>query len=172
MNDYVEDLERRIEQLELALEANKRNFHVLEPDENYIVTEPFMMVDKLVCSFSRRLHSIIKEQGKHHSIWGEWENGTYSVASALVPYQQLHEYISYIVPKGTIFKIKCYEVKKRKSVSYDYNFVRTIIEYFPEIPKAKGCILNFRREHFAYIKAESYNDLLIEDDDKSDTIEL
>jgi len=162
MNRYVEDLERRIEQLEMALEANKRNFHVLTPDEKYIVTEPFTMVDRFLCSFSRDLNMILYKAGKTSPIWSEVVELAYHKHSTGLLSKQKFEFINYTIPKGTIFKIKCYEVKKRKTVNPEYDFVRTIVEHYPDVPEATGKILNFKRAHFSSVIAESYNDYLIE----------
>lgn len=155
MSSYTEDLERRIEELEIALEANKKNFHVLTPDEKYVLTEPFLMVDRYICSFSRELNRILYLAGKTSPIWCEEIDIGYNIGSTC---KQKFELIKYTIPVGTVFNIKCYEVKKRKTVSPEHDFVRTVVEHYPGVPEAHGKILNLRRQHFIDIRAELYID--------------
>ena len=160
---YIEDLERHVERLESALEANKKNFHVITPGEKYVITEPYTMVDKLICSFSRNLNKIVLDAGKAESTWMEDEEFTYNTTISY-NYIPRYEFIKYIIPVGTVFEIRCLEVKKRRKVNSEWDFVRTIVDHYPGLPEAKGKVLNFHRKQFSGIVAETYIEDTIDTD--------
>ena len=150
MNKYIEQLESRVEELEAALEANQRKFSPLLPDAMFIVVKPFKMVDRFICSFNRVLNKIIHNKGLHLNLYKQTDD-MYGLPSNLCQF----EYINYMIPVGTIFKIQNYEIKRRRRDNYD--FVKTTIIEFPGVPEATGQTFRMKSNHFNDIEAVSYN---------------
>ena len=151
MSSYVSDLEHRVELLEVALEASKKRFSVLKPDDMFILTKSFQMTDRFVLSFNRDLYKVLLR----NKMCG---NYTLTDGDADFDWHYTHdlEMVKFTIPKGTIFSIENYEVKRRRPKNKDYDFIKTKIVKWGICEEAKDMFFRMTPHEFNYIQAETY----------------
>lgn len=113
---YVEDLEKRVEELQSALEMNMKQFRVPMPGDIVILKSPLGMDHSEVLTHNRPLIKVLKEAEKYILKTYEVEN-PYSIFSPT----STDNMIKYFLPEGTRMRLCSYDIKeRRKPPNYDY----------------------------------------------------
>lgn len=111
---YVEDLEKRVEELEEALALNMKNFRVPMPGDIVILKSPLGMDHSEVLTHNRPLIKVLKKAEKHIL-------RTYDVDCANRIFSGIDTRVKYALPAETRMRLCSYDIKeRRKKPNYDY----------------------------------------------------